>query len=85
MLELSRIVAGRDKPCKMIEKIKSFELISENNQKYFFKDTCLYTDLNGAISTADIHDICLADYSKARGKIGHVYRIENQYIQGGLS
>ena len=82
MLELSRIIAGRNEHYKLVSKIKSFEIIPDALKKHFFTDTVFYTDIDNSIQTANKNDLCLADYSKSVANIGNTYKIENKYIKG---
>lgn len=81
MKKLYRIIAGVNKPCKIIEEIKAFQDVPhEIKNRFVGMEPVFYEDINGAIYTTEKKNIVLCDIENASGQIGGCYKVPNEYI-----
>ena len=81
MKKLYRIIAGINKPCKIIEEIKAFQDIPHEIKNTFVgMEPVFYEDINGAIYTTEKKNIVLCDIENATGRIGGCYKVPNEHI-----
>ena len=81
-MDLGFIICGKDKPCKYIRRIKSYNILTGDSKKHFMsKNPVIYEEMDGACYSADLSEIVLADFSKSIASIGDRYKIPNEYIR----
>lgn len=80
-MTLCRIIAGKNKPNKIIEIIKDFHPVPDELKRFYLgPDPVLYEDTTGAIYTAELNEICYCDTNHITSNIGHFYKVPNEYI-----
>lgn len=81
-MELAYIIAGKNRPYKVVTPIKRYKFVSEAHKKeYLCENPVIYQEIDGRVFSADFSQICEADFTKSTGNIGLAYCIPNEYIK----